>query len=1579
MATLKVTVHEARDLPVMDRGTGLADPYVVLKLDDMEHTTDIVRHTRHPVWNLDYRFDTPDLLILQEDPLVVRVYDHDIISRDNLVGTVLLDCNCILGLENPFLTGWFPLHDTIEGLRGDIRLTIRIKFHAAENPLRPVLPERYVYRVHLAPMEPDATAGELSRGPSDGKKRAEQDALLNKIAKPEASPSGTIKVPPVGAIGGSPMVNPIPTRIRSTKRHFSNGWCRAKGKPPLLFLGQSLSPLMTTQSLHPTLAAEEEGVYIFGAWRLDPAVYRIESIHSMVEELIVKADPEHSRLTNLRSIRTTNEARLIQLFKLSGKVRRQLARKVVEMRCNAVLGYVEEFDIELKDIIVRAYGTPCVISATTFVDESNLQNVRAVWKSPTGRISPSQAIGTAAAEPGGFSPLQLLRMSPDEAAATSGTPPLMLPKTSYTATAEASMVSPDIIPKDIDESAPKEVGNEQSKSFRINTKGGAIPLLAATLKSPFLSIAAPPASSNGGTPIPALPTAQSKSNLTESLSHSGPTIAATRTAITILTVKDLPSGCILRISGHICSRSVKIISRGKSKQAISQERDAWWMELREELRTNARAFHCNAILGYKEETQCYEDVVLLSLFGTAVVLDPSFVSLRAEHTHLFYKACERLEGRKSCSMLHRYHGPHGKVMNFKRNVPKHHFHSMFCRTCSRKLVPEVILASCSLPVDLITTGPLRLVQATVVKSKRDVRGVQLAMEVSQALPYIEFALHKQLLFNLRLLRMNACFGLCVSIVIGPQCIIGILTGTGCQLAALPIPILPCVTVSNSMIAGNDRVIRLKDLIAKNRRMHHAKGINCKKEQQRHRHHHRGGGGRRRGNSSSSSSSISTSSGERAGSRGSTSSPKSGRSYSLTTPSYSSVSLSKNHCSPHSSLSSRPLLPLLLVKNKHHDSGSTSDASTFSSTMGSSTEREMFCIEGSDSDSNDTEDLHRPAAEVQALGLAGSRVSDFVVKIDDEDEADMMLGMDRMTTFEDSLLLTVPYLPEQVNWFDTQEYVTVHRRYAIEELNTRRLNECCADAKRAFVVATGCLTWREGTSHMAYHAHPSAAKGGGKEIRDLVHRLSGGIVRVFEFKIGFLFEPNLGDLHLHLEGCVLTNQAARMTGDKGGSAWWGRLLRLEDQAFRECLRHSNLGFSCESDDQQEKGRGARTVDSALATPALRSLSAVAVDCSRMSIALDDFSDRFITATDPSIAHDHEVSPQRMLPSGFKVAPVADFTTIVTDGRCHQTDRRPTNDPLSIDRTRLLYTLYRQLFASCNAPFSLTYMLNSYRFEVPPLRVWAPGAKDNPTAGGLPATGSSDGVENPHNKNTITTYTDYRKRKPTRSNTVIGRWQSLWSATKSSLHSMIERTKQAANLSNSYSGDYHNFKASRFVGSHKAKGHRGGAKVDASEAHYHKPTERLPPELDALDELIFTVHCTPLDFVPGKVVVRYLGRLSQHFIRQANDIYRGAQLGSFYHHVEFEIRCLVQSLVGVMGGNAILKYRIVYHEMNDSDGSCSAFVFFSVTGDVVHVIPATDLINGVDEKDISAGEFAGDDTAVVPPVHTEREERKDSRSL
>ena len=56
---------------------------------------------------------------------------------------------------------------------------------------------------------------------------------------------------------------------------------------------------------------------------------------------------------------------------------------------------------------------------------------------------------------------------------------------------------------------------------------------------------------------------------------------------------------------------------------MAGDRDAWWSEIREDIRAHARALDCSHVLGYTETTTIHEDVCVLSGAGTACVLDLS--------------------------------------------------------------------------------------------------------------------------------------------------------------------------------------------------------------------------------------------------------------------------------------------------------------------------------------------------------------------------------------------------------------------------------------------------------------------------------------------------------------------------------------------------------------------------------------------------------------------------------------------------------------------------------------------------------------------------------------------------------------------------------------------------------------------------------------------------------------------------------------------------------------------------------------------------------------------------------------------
>ena len=61
------------------------------------------------------------------------------------------------------------------------------------------------------------------------------------------------------------------------------------------------------------------------------------------------------------------------------------------------------------------------------------------------------------------------------------------------------------------------------------------------------------------------------------------------------------------------SRSVKII-HSRCKQT---DRDDWWDELRYEIKQHALTQGCTHVFGYEEKSSTYEDLILLSAYGTA--------------------------------------------------------------------------------------------------------------------------------------------------------------------------------------------------------------------------------------------------------------------------------------------------------------------------------------------------------------------------------------------------------------------------------------------------------------------------------------------------------------------------------------------------------------------------------------------------------------------------------------------------------------------------------------------------------------------------------------------------------------------------------------------------------------------------------------------------------------------------------------------------------------------------------------------------------------------------------------------------
>ncbi|EZA55949.1 hypothetical protein X777_03634 [Ooceraea biroi] len=344
-----------------------------------------------------------------------------------------------------------------------------------------------------------------------------------------------------------------------------------------------------------------------------------------------------------------------------------------------------------------------------------------------------------------------------------------------------------------------------------------------------------------------------------------------------ITMQHYPLGFILHIGGLVSSRSVKLLERISNLEE-PEGRDAWWTEIRMEVRSHARALACNVVIGYKEETSICDDVCVLSASGTAAVINlhnsgqdsDGVVLNKLQHLQLQQGASaataaesdrekgqqklaatkpekvidgdvpiathpERQNGRTCrhssesndheagqsqlrCNLCHLPYSD--SSVPFRVNVSK-------CAICKRAKVPDVMFTTIEVPANIPTTGRGCFIQATVCKNKKDLRGELNAKEISDCLPFLDYELHSLLLNKLKIKGMNAVFGLRLQVSIGERFIIGMAVGTAVYLTALPPPTIPQIASGNSWHNEEQLAEMQKSIVEtvkKNREFYHLKPI-----------------------------------------------------------------------------------------------------------------------------------------------------------------------------------------------------------------------------------------------------------------------------------------------------------------------------------------------------------------------------------------------------------------------------------------------------------------------------------------------------------------------------------------------------------------------------------------------------------------------------------------------------------------------------------------------------------------------------------------------------------------------------------
>nr|XP_033807149.1 C2 domain-containing protein 5 isoform X9 [Geotrypetes seraphini] len=610
---LKVKIVAGRHLPVMDRASDLTDAFVEVKFANTTFKTDVYPKSLNPLWNSEwFKFEVDDE-DLQDEPLQITVLDHDTYSANDAIGKVYIDIDPLLYSEAAtVISGWFPIYDTIHGIRGEINVVVKVD-------------------------------------------------LFNDLNR------------------------------------FRQSSCGVK--------------FFCTTSI--------------------PKCYRAVSIHGFVEELVVNEDPEYQWIDRIRTPRASNEARQRLISLMSGELQRKIGLKVLEMRGNAVVGYLQCFDLEGESgLVVRAIGTACTLDKL-----SNTASSQAVCSSPSKEMKES--------------PLVHL---PSHGCRSTHNSPI------HTAT-----------------------GSRLTQNFSVS-----VPTLIYT------GMGSGSAGKDGG-PFKALLRQHTQ-------------LALEQREFPFFTLTVFPQGFLVHVGGVVSARSVKLLDRIHNPDE-PETRDAWWAEIRQEIKSHAKALGCHAVVGYSESTSICEEVCILSASGTAAVLNPRFLHDGAPEGCLeqrlswqpgfFSIGSEKgevdffLQSQDSSSLLGiEEPSPPGcgfcHIPYDELNMP-FPAHLTFCYSCRKQKVPDVLFTTIDLPTEATVTGKGCLIQARLCRLKKKAQAEANATAISNLLPFMEYELHTQLMNKLKLKSMNALFGLRIQITVGENMLMGLASATGVYLTALPSP------------------------------------------------------------------------------------------------------------------------------------------------------------------------------------------------------------------------------------------------------------------------------------------------------------------------------------------------------------------------------------------------------------------------------------------------------------------------------------------------------------------------------------------------------------------------------------------------------------------------------------------------------------------------------------------------------------------------------------------------------------------------------------------------------------------------
>ncbi|XP_042326377.1 C2 domain-containing protein 5 isoform X11 [Sceloporus undulatus] len=734
---LKVKIVAGRNLPVMDRASDLTDAFVEVKFGNTTFKTDVYPKSLNPQWNSEwFKFEVDDE-DLQDEPLQITVLDHDTYSANDAIGKVYIDIDPLLYSEAAtVISGWFPIYDTIHGIRGEINVVVKVD-------------------------------------------------LFNDLNR------------------------------------FRQSSCGVK--------------FFCTTSI--------------------PKCYKAVIIHGFVEELVVNEDPEYQWIDRIRTPRASNEARQRLISLMSGELQRKIGLKVLEMRGNAVVGYLQCFDLEGESgLVVRAIGTACTLDKL-----SNTPAFLPACNSPSKEMKEIPFNEDPNPNPhssGPSTPLknQIYSFSPSKSysrqSSSSDTDLSLTPKTAFSPQGPRIFLFPSSPSLSCDSPQLKQpcllLSGPSPNPLHSSHVNPVLRKSVSFTEELLLAVSGMGSGSAGkeGGPLKALLRQQTQSALEQrggsphrfcrrrdkELEKMGRAelLKQKHEEFPFFTLTAFPPGFLLHVGGVVSARSVKLLDRIHNPAFVGimgntrsyklldwnsfnsddpETRDAWWAEIRQEIKSHAKALGCHAVVGYSESTSICEEVCILSASGTAAVLNPRFLQDGTMEVCLeqrlswqpgyFSIGSEKGEvdffpqNQDSSSLLGLEEtSPPGcgfcHIPYDELNMP-FPAHLTYCCNCRKQKVPDVIFTTIDLPVDAIVIGKGCLIQARLCRLKKKAQAEANATSISNLLPFMEYEVHTQLMNKLKLKGMNALFGLRIQITVGETMLMGLASATGVYLTALPAP------------------------------------------------------------------------------------------------------------------------------------------------------------------------------------------------------------------------------------------------------------------------------------------------------------------------------------------------------------------------------------------------------------------------------------------------------------------------------------------------------------------------------------------------------------------------------------------------------------------------------------------------------------------------------------------------------------------------------------------------------------------------------------------------------------------------